>query len=100
MAAWFKSAGTLSGPGAWTGATGVIAGGMVTKAGPAQEMAHVVTNQARMASFFTTQCNPHGAHLQTRRLLQRRGKVGEDEGGQAQEKKKTHYIRDGGQHDC
>jgi hypothetical protein len=68
MAAWFRSPEDLSGIGARTGAAdGVIAGGVVIKAGPATEAeAAAVTKQAKIANVLTAYVNPRPGFLQTR----------------------------------
>jgi hypothetical protein len=60
MAAWLRSTEDLTGPGARTGAAdGVIAGGMVIKAGPpAGAEAVAVTKQAKIANVLTVYVNP------------------------------------------
>jgi hypothetical protein len=100
MAAWLRSTEDLTGPGARTGAAdGVIAGGMVIKAGPAAEAeAAAVTKQAKTASVLTAYVNPRPDFLQTRHLLEAGWEVAKNEGGQAQEKEEADHVGDGRQH--
>jgi hypothetical protein len=82
---------SLTGPGARTEREGVIAGGIVTNAGPAKAKLVAVAKEAKIANFLTRKGKPGAKFCKLERIIvQRESSLGRGLPGRGREKNQRH----------